>query len=79
VRQIVDCEWGEEKAEAPPADPKAEAGIFCASCRVVLFPDTKLEVEWILNEHASHDEVYVATREPSGDVIRRGRIRKAPH
>lgn len=77
MREVKNAEWVETKEPAPPVDREAEAGIACVSCSVVLFPDTRFEIECILNEHASHDEVYVVTKEKSGDVVRRGRIRKS--
>jgi hypothetical protein len=45
----------------------------------VLFPDSREDIECILRNHADHEEVYMVTREKNGDVVRRGRIRKAPH
>jgi hypothetical protein len=77
MREFAGEEWVEVKGPPPPEDPESEAGIICMACRRILFPDTQDEVETLLREHEPHGEVYVATKEKDGSIIRRGRIRRS--
>jgi hypothetical protein len=77
VRGLKNAEWVETQELAPPVDRQSEAGIACVTCGVVLFPDTRFEIECILQGHADHNEVYMVTKEKNGDIVRRGRIRKS--
>ena len=77
MRGMRNAEWVETNVPAPPVDRQSEAGIACVACGVVLLPDSREDIDWVLQNHASCDEVYVVTREKNGDIVRRGRIRKS--